>query len=170
MIGAWYGSLTFSLFSVITAFHLSMLLSTYDTRKHGIMLLIDSIKRGDEKEIYGSSLFILQIPNMLLSYSIISYIVGLCLMIVQPLWRSLREDNIGVSRQKGVVVVTLQTDENFTGCYRLPDLFEPCRWHSLCSVHIYIPDVSSSSSAKGQKLCLTFRTRRTFGIELCTFM
>lgn len=32
-------------------------------------------------------LFVLQVPMMLLSYSIISYIVGLVVLVMEPLWR-----------------------------------------------------------------------------------
>lgn len=145
VFGAWYGSLTLSLFSVITAFHLIMLLSTYDTRKRGIMLLIDSIKREGTDKLYGSSLFILQIPTVLLSYSIISYIAGLFLMMVQPLWRTLRAGTIGVSRRRGALAAMRQTDKDHLGCYRLPHLSELCYWHSLRSLYIYVPDLSFSN-------------------------
>jgi len=62
-------------------------------------------KRKDKPSFMG--LFVLQVPMMLLSYSIISYIVGLIVMVMAPLWRQAWGDG-----EQGKVAV-------FFGCYLL---------------------------------------------------
>jgi hypothetical protein len=82
----WDGSLIFSLFCVILAFHLSIVMSTADIRHNGKMELMESLRRDSESSPSIIGLFILQAPVLLLSYAIMSYLVGLALMVVSPLW------------------------------------------------------------------------------------
>lgn len=82
--GFWYGSLVLSLFSVIVAFHLTILLGTYELgRGHQ---LIDALKQTVSDKPKFSAMFIFQAPVMLLSYAIISYVVGLSVAVLRPLW------------------------------------------------------------------------------------
>lgn len=82
--GFWYGSLVLSLFSVIVAFHLTILLGTYELgRGHQ---LVDALKQTVSDKPKFSAMFIFQAPVMLLSYAIISYVVGLSVAVLRPLW------------------------------------------------------------------------------------
>ncbi|KAL4911371.1 hypothetical protein BDW74DRAFT_172834 [Aspergillus multicolor] len=107
ILAFWYGALAFTLFCVIGAFYTSILLSDFDLRddENGdaerlLLALRGEVKRehDDSRRNHGSRgranglprrrmLFLLQAPIMLLSYSILSYLVGLLLWIVAPLWR-----------------------------------------------------------------------------------
>ncbi|RDL35949.1 uncharacterized protein BP5553_06561 [Venustampulla echinocandica] len=84
---AWYGTLVFSLMSVMVAFYLSILLSNFSINPSGPKLLLQTLHRsGNKRKARWGSLFALQLPLMLLSYSLIAYVIGLAVMVVQPLW------------------------------------------------------------------------------------
>ncbi|MCJ1250779.1 hypothetical protein MMC30_008007 [Trapelia coarctata] len=93
VLAAWYGGLLLSLFCIIIAFHLSILIATYTARSDGAQKLLSVVKtkKGNKPSITG--LYILQVPMMLLSYSIISYIMGLIIMVMEVLWRDAWSDN-----------------------------------------------------------------------------
>ncbi|RDW93471.1 uncharacterized protein DSM5745_00793 [Aspergillus mulundensis] len=99
VLAFWYGALALTLFCVIGAFYTSILVSSFDLRDDGngdverLLLSLRGQARNDEDGggMNGPPrrrmLFVLQAPIMLLSYSILSYLVGLLLWIVAPLWR-----------------------------------------------------------------------------------
>jgi len=84
---AWYGTLLFSLVSVMIAFYLSILLSNFAINPFGNTLLLrvlHSPKNADKSR--WISMFALQIPVTLLSYALMLYIFGLSFLVIQPLW------------------------------------------------------------------------------------
>ncbi|KAL8862774.1 MAG: hypothetical protein Q9178_000716 [Gyalolechia marmorata] len=84
----WYGSLVMGLYSVIIAFHLSIMLSAYDVfaREERAERLSDMLKHAAKEEPRWRSQWVLQMPVALFSWSVISYLVGLALLVVRPLW------------------------------------------------------------------------------------
>jgi hypothetical protein len=92
-----------SLFCIIISFHLSIVFATFAARTDGAYRILDMVKvvkvekdnRTVEKPGFGA-LWILQVPIMLLSYSIISYIVGLIVLVLVPLFRGLGGDDQNV--------------------------------------------------------------------------
>ena len=75
------------MFCIVVAFQLNILIATYDSRKDGVEKLLRMVKH--EKHVVRPStraLFTLQVPMMLLSYSIMSYIVGLGVLVLRALW------------------------------------------------------------------------------------
>lgn len=84
---AWYITLILSLMGVMFAFYLTILLSNFAINKQGDKLLLNSLgRRSDPQKPAWISLFALQVPMMILSYSLISYITGLSVMVLIPLW------------------------------------------------------------------------------------
>ncbi|MCJ1449864.1 hypothetical protein MMC28_000192 [Mycoblastus sanguinarius] len=82
----WYGSLILSLFCVIIALHLNIFMATCETPADSSSVFLKLLKKESSAKPRWSSLFILQAPIMTLSYSIMSYLVGLLLLVIQPLW------------------------------------------------------------------------------------
>lgn len=69
------------------AFHLSILTATYDTHSPDRDPLFDVLKKPEDCG-WGHNtiiLFVLQAPIMLLSYSVLSYLAGLALLVLSPL-------------------------------------------------------------------------------------
>ena len=84
---AWYITLILSLMSVMVAFYLSILLSNFTINREGNKLLLIALhSRQDPTKGRWGSLFALQVPMMILSYSLIAYITGLSVMVIRPLW------------------------------------------------------------------------------------
>jgi len=75
-----------SIFCIITAFHLCIFVTAYETNEQGKEHLLDMLQGRDARVPRLLSLYILQIPIMLLSYATISYAVGLSVLVLQPLW------------------------------------------------------------------------------------
>jgi hypothetical protein len=99
---AWYGTLLLSLVSVMVAFYLSILLSNFGINTAGNTHLLTALQSTqNKKKARWGSLFALQVPIMLLSYSLIAYVVGLTLLVMRPLWT----DPWGPST--GVCIITL---------------------------------------------------------------
>jgi hypothetical protein len=75
--------------------------------------------RGD---IQGSTskfaIFIFQVPVMLLSYSIISFLVGLSVIVLEPLLGSPSSDEIKV--QNTLILKSKKSEFQLTTCDRLP--------------------------------------------------
>ncbi|KAK6502588.1 hypothetical protein TWF506_003168 [Arthrobotrys conoides] len=84
VLGFWYGALLLSLFSVVISFHLGIYLNSIPLRAPDWSYR--SAIAGDTKIGRYASLWVLQTPTQLLSYSIISYILGLSVMILRKLW------------------------------------------------------------------------------------
>ncbi|KAH8665218.1 hypothetical protein BGZ60DRAFT_411003 [Tricladium varicosporioides] len=77
----------------MVAFYLSILLSNFAINPAGPKILLKTLhKRGNMRKARWGSLFALQLPLMMLSYSLIAYVIGLAVMVVQPLWSHPWED------------------------------------------------------------------------------
>ncbi|KAI9807524.1 MAG: hypothetical protein M1825_005464 [Sarcosagium campestre] len=85
VLAVWYGSLVLSLFCVVIAFHLSILIANSDSQLRGPAVFADLLKARSTGRARPGVLFILQVPVMLLSYAIISYLVGLGVLVMYPL-------------------------------------------------------------------------------------
>jgi hypothetical protein len=96
--GSWVGSLTLSLFCVVIAFHLSILMSTAEIHEDGKVKLMHALRGNRQTSPGKSGVFVLQTPILLLSYSIISYLVGLAVLVIGPLWNHASDRQIKVSR------------------------------------------------------------------------
>lgn len=84
---AWYSTLVLSLVSVMVAFYQSILLSNFAINTSGNKFLLAALRSSHDKtKARWASLFALQVPIMLLSYALISYIVGLALLVMRPIW------------------------------------------------------------------------------------
>lgn len=83
----WYGSLVMSLYCVIIAFHLGILFSAYDIRPDRAERILDMLKQREKDEPRWRSQWVLNMPIALFSWSVISYLVGLALFVVRPLWK-----------------------------------------------------------------------------------
>ncbi|KAI4094709.1 MAG: hypothetical protein LQ339_007432 [Xanthoria mediterranea] len=83
----WYGSLVMSLYCVIIAFHLGILFNAYDIRPDRAERILDMLKHREKEEPRWRSQWVLNMPIALFSWSVISYLVGLALLVVRPLWR-----------------------------------------------------------------------------------
>ncbi|KAL8837079.1 MAG: hypothetical protein Q9176_005948 [Flavoplaca citrina] len=83
----WYGSLVMSLYCVIIAFHLGILFSAFDIRPDRAERILDMLKQRDKDEPRWRSQWVLNMPIALFSWSVISYLVGLALLVVEPLWK-----------------------------------------------------------------------------------
>ena len=82
----WYGSLFMSLWCVIIAFHLSMLFSAFDVKSDRAGALLDMLKRRGKDEPRKHHLWVLQTPIALFSWAVISYMIGLGVLILRPFW------------------------------------------------------------------------------------
>ncbi|KAL8824689.1 MAG: hypothetical protein Q9170_008076 [Blastenia crenularia] len=82
----WYGSLTLSLYCVIIAFHLGILFSAYDIRPERASLFLHMLKHANKNEPRWLSQWVLNMPIALFSWSVISYLIGLAVLVVEPLW------------------------------------------------------------------------------------
>jgi hypothetical protein len=83
----WYETLILSLVSVMLAFYLSLLLSNFAINPLGDKLLLKALHLSkNNMKARWASLFALQVPIMLLSYSLIAYILGMALLVACPLW------------------------------------------------------------------------------------
>lgn len=98
VLAFWYGALVFSLFCVIIALHLGILFATLEAKLPEIRPLF--IKTGREQPARTLTLYALQSHMLLLSYGILSYLIGLSVMLLQPLWTAVwgDESRVGVSR------------------------------------------------------------------------
>ncbi|KAL8781089.1 MAG: hypothetical protein Q9213_006171 [Squamulea squamosa] len=97
----WYGSLVMSLYCVIIAFHLGILFSAYDIRPDRAERLLDMLTHARKEEPRWRSQWLLQMPIALFSWSVISYLVGLALLVVRPLWKvGWERDGWGSSHNK----------------------------------------------------------------------
>jgi hypothetical protein len=77
----------FSLVSVMLAFYLSLLLSNFAINPAGNKLLLQALHMPKNKmKGRWASLFALQVPIMLLSYSLMLYLGGLGVLVIRPLW------------------------------------------------------------------------------------
>lgn len=86
-IGTWYGSIILSLLSVNVAFQHSLMFTSFSIHPDGPRGVLEVICRdGLEHEPDMAFIFSLQVPGMLLSLSLISYFMGLSLLIIFPLW------------------------------------------------------------------------------------
>ncbi|KAK6342140.1 hypothetical protein TWF730_001618 [Orbilia blumenaviensis] len=83
ILGFWYGALLLSLLSVVICFHLGIYLSSIPLRPDWTYR---SAIVGEGTFGRYASLWVLQTPTQLLSYSIISYVLGLSVMIISHLW------------------------------------------------------------------------------------
>ncbi|KAL8651759.1 MAG: hypothetical protein Q9226_004564, partial [Calogaya cf. arnoldii] len=83
----WYGSLVMSLYCVIIALHLGILFSAYDIRPDRAERILDMLQQRDKEEPRWRSQWVLNMPIALFSWSVISYLVGLALLVVRPLWK-----------------------------------------------------------------------------------
>ncbi|KAI4231530.1 MAG: hypothetical protein LQ349_005554 [Xanthoria aureola] len=83
----WYGSLVMSLYCVIIAFHLAILFNAYDIRPDRAERILDMLKHREKEEPRWRSQWVLNMPIALFSWSVISYLVGLALLVVRPLWQ-----------------------------------------------------------------------------------
>ncbi|KAK8081239.1 hypothetical protein PG996_000020 [Apiospora saccharicola] len=90
---SWFGSLLLSLFSVITALHLSILMGTVEIPRDGIKGLVSRAANSTGETPNKMGVFLLQSPILLLSYSIMSYIAGLTIMVVGKLWQGSSGDD-----------------------------------------------------------------------------
>ncbi|RVD90327.1 uncharacterized protein DFL_001299 [Arthrobotrys flagrans] len=84
VLGFWYGALLLSLFSVVICFHLGIYLSSIPLRAPDRSYRFAIA--GNTKFGQYANLWVLQTPTQLLSYSIISYVLGLSVMIISKLW------------------------------------------------------------------------------------
>ena len=82
----WYGSLFMSLWCVIIAFHLSMLFSAFDVRSDRAGALLNMLKRRGKDEPRKHHLWVLGTPIALFSWAVISYMIGLAVLILRPFW------------------------------------------------------------------------------------
>ena len=71
----------------MAAFYQSILLSNFVINTSGNKLLLAALHSSrDKMKARWASLFALQVPLMLLSYSLVAYILGLTLLVMRPLW------------------------------------------------------------------------------------
>ena len=82
----WYGSLFLSLWCVIIAFHLSMLFSAFDVKPERAGALLNMLKRSGKDEPRKHHLWVLQTPIALFSWAVISYMIGLGVLVLRPFW------------------------------------------------------------------------------------
>lgn len=82
--GTWYGSIIFSLVSVMVAFHHIILFANFGTDPQGPRKLLEAISKNGKPDFIF--LYVLQVPVMLLSFSLMSYFMGLSLLVIFPLW------------------------------------------------------------------------------------
>ena len=75
-----------SLWCVIIAFHLSILFSAYDVSADRADMLLGMLKRPSEDRPRDHHLWVLQVPITLFSWGVISYIIGLAVLVLRPLW------------------------------------------------------------------------------------
>ncbi|KAL8870609.1 MAG: hypothetical protein Q9174_003388 [Haloplaca sp. 1 TL-2023] len=83
----WFGSLVMSLYCVIIAFHLGIVLGAYDISSNRDEGIIGLLKHRDKNEPRWRSQWILQMPIALFSWGVIFYLGGLALMVCEPLWK-----------------------------------------------------------------------------------
>lgn len=84
VLASWYGALVLSLFSLIIALHLSILFATLEAYLPDIKpSFTHSGLRQPRRPLM---LYALQSHILLLSYGIISYVIGLSVMLLRPLW------------------------------------------------------------------------------------
>ena len=74
-----------SLYCVIIAFHLGILFSAFDIRPDRVERILDMLKQRDKDEPRWRSQWVLNMPIALFSWSVISFLVGLALLVVEPL-------------------------------------------------------------------------------------
>lgn len=84
-LGTWYGSIIFSLVSVIVAFHYIILFTNFNIDPEGPRKVLRAISSDGVRPDFVF-LYVLQVPEMLLSFSLISYFMGLSLLVTPPLW------------------------------------------------------------------------------------
>lgn len=82
----WYGALLMSLWCVIIAFHLGIDFSAYDVSADRGARLLELIKHRYKDQPRKKSLHVLQMLLALFSWGIISYIIGLAILALRPLW------------------------------------------------------------------------------------
>ncbi|MDI1486747.1 MAG: hypothetical protein OHK93_006008 [Ramalina farinacea] len=82
----WYGSLFLSIWCVIIAFHLSIMFSAFDVNADRAGRILDMLRQMDRNEPNRKCLWTLQVPISLFSWGAISYIIGLAVLILRPLW------------------------------------------------------------------------------------
>jgi hypothetical protein len=83
----WYGTLLLSLVCIMVAFYLTILMANFSIHPNGQEILLKTLRqKNDERKARWISLFTLQLPIMLFSYSLISYVLGLLLLVMRPLW------------------------------------------------------------------------------------
>lgn len=75
-----------SLICIVTAFHLTLLISLYESDEEALDYLLETLRGSSDVSPRFLSLYILQVPMMLLSYALISYTVGLSILLLSPLW------------------------------------------------------------------------------------
>ncbi|KAI9826304.1 MAG: hypothetical protein M1832_000221 [Thelocarpon impressellum] len=82
----WYGALLMSLWCVIIAFHVGILFSAFDIHADRAGALLHMLRRPGEAAPRDHHLWVLQVPITLFSWGVISYIVGLAVLVLRPLW------------------------------------------------------------------------------------
>ena len=82
----WYGSLFLSIWCVIIAFHLSIMFSAFDVNADRAGRILDMLRQAERNEPNRKCLWTLQVPISLFSWGAISYIIGLAVLILRPLW------------------------------------------------------------------------------------
>jgi len=59
-----------------------------ETFTDGVSKLLLVIKHDNEQAVNWVYMFVLQSPIMLICYAIVSYVVGLLVFMLQPLWQT----------------------------------------------------------------------------------
>lgn len=98
MLAFWRGTLTWSIFAALIAFYLGIFIDTCETCTDGVPHLLQTIKHEQEHRVAWVYLFVLQSPIMLICYAIVSYVFGLVIHMVQPLWQTEWGDEYKVRR------------------------------------------------------------------------
>ena len=99
VIVLWFGGLLMSLWCVIIAFHLSILFSAFDVGGDRTGALLNMLKHNGKNTPNGYHLWALQTPIDLFSWAVISYMVGLGVLVARPLWTAAWNTNCWVSPQ-----------------------------------------------------------------------
>jgi hypothetical protein len=85
VLAFWHGTLTFA---VLIAFYLGIFIDTYETCPEGVSNLLQVMRHEQEHAVNWVYMFLLQSPIMLICYAIVSYVVGLLIFMLQPLWQT----------------------------------------------------------------------------------
>lgn len=88
VLAFWHGTLICSIFAVLIAFYLGVFIDMCETCMEGVPNLLQAIRHERGHAVNWIYMFALQSPVMIICYGIVSYIIGLFIFIIAPLWKT----------------------------------------------------------------------------------